>query len=107
MQVIVSSFGSEVSMKVGFIGLGRMGRGLAGRVLGDGHDLTVFNRTAEKAAELAKAGARVASSIGGACEGCEVVITMLTDDAAIKEVAQGSRGILDSLPAGSIHLTMG
>jgi len=94
-------------MRVGFIGLGQMGRRIAARVLGAGHDLVVYNRAREKTSELAKAGARVAPSIGGACEGREVVITMLTDDAALKEVALSAGGLRGSIPAGSIHLTMG
>jgi 3-hydroxyisobutyrate dehydrogenase-like beta-hydroxyacid dehydrogenase len=94
-------------MKVGFIGLGRMGRGMAGRVLTGGHDLVVFNRTREKTSELANAGARVAGSIAGACEGREVVITMLTDDAALREVTLSTGALRDSLPSGAIHLTMG
>lgn len=94
-------------MKVGFIGLGRMGRGLAGRILGAGHDLVVYNRTAEKAADLVKAGARQASSIAGASEGREVVITMVTDDEAVREVALNPGGMREALPSGSIHLTMG
>src|SRR5436190_21939075 len=94
-------------MKIGFIGLGRMGRGLAGRILGGGHDLVVYNRTAEKAADVVKAGARLASSIAGACEGREIVITVVTDDAALKEVTLSTGGIRPSLPAGAIHLTMG
>ena len=44
-------------LRVGFIGLGRMGQGMANQILGRGHDLVVFNRTPEKAAELVKAGA--------------------------------------------------
>jgi 3-hydroxyisobutyrate dehydrogenase-like beta-hydroxyacid dehydrogenase len=94
-------------MKVGFVGLGRMGRAIAGRVLGGGHDLVVYNRTSEKASDFAKAGVRVAPSIAGACEGREVVITMLTDDAALREVTFASGGLGDSIPAGRIHLTMG
>jgi 3-hydroxyisobutyrate dehydrogenase-like beta-hydroxyacid dehydrogenase len=94
-------------MKVGFIGLGRMGRGIAGRVLGGGHDLVVYNRTAGKAEELARAGARIASSIAGACEGREIVITMLADDTALNEVSLAPDGLRDSLPARAIHLAMG
>src|SRR5438552_13583862 len=94
-------------LKVGFIGLGRMGRGIAGRVLGGGHDLVVYNRTREKALELEKAGARVASSIAEACRGRDVVLTMLADDAALQEVTLGSEGLPDSLPAGGIHVVMG
>ena len=94
-------------MKVGFIGLGRMGRGIAGRVLQGGHDLAVFNRTREKAAELGQAGARIADSIALACADREVVITMLADDAALEAVAHGEGGLLASLPGGAVHLAMG
>jgi 3-hydroxyisobutyrate dehydrogenase-like beta-hydroxyacid dehydrogenase len=92
-------------MKVGFIGLGRMGQAMAARVLGDGHDLVVYNRTRAKAAELEKGGAKVASSIAEACAGREVVITMLADDKALAEVVHG--GLLDELPKGAIHMPMG
>ena len=61
-------------MNVGFIGLGRMGQGMARRILGGGHDLVVYNRTREKALDLAAAGARVATSIAEVCAGREVVI---------------------------------
>ena len=94
-------------MKVGFIGLGRMGRGMALQILGGGHELVVFNRTPEKASDLAEAGARVASSIAGACEGQEVVVTMLAQDAALEEVTLGAGGIRDRMPTGAIHLVMG
>lgn len=94
-------------MKIGFIGLGRMGQGIANRVLGGGHDLVVYNRSPAKAASLGKAGAGIATSIAGACEGREVVITMLADDAALDEVALANGGLRDSLSAGAIHLAMG
>jgi 3-hydroxyisobutyrate dehydrogenase-like beta-hydroxyacid dehydrogenase len=94
-------------MNVGFIGLGRMGRGIASNVLTASDDLVVYNRTREKASELAEAGARVASSVREACEGRDVVITMLADDAALNEIAAGPDGIRDSLAAGSIHMPMG
>ncbi len=92
-------------MQVGFIGLGRMGAAIAGRVLSGGHDLVVYNRTRSKADELEKGGATVADSIAGACVGREVVITMLADDAALDEVVRN--GILESLPQGAIHIPMG
>ena len=94
-------------MKVAFIGLGRMGQGIAGRVLQGGHELTVYNRTREKAAALEKAGAKIADSIAQACEGREVVMTMLADDAALERVARGEGGIIASLPKGAIHVVMG
>jgi len=92
-------------MQVGFIGLGRMGQAIAGNVLKGGHDLIVYNRTRAKASELEAAGADVAATIAAACEGREVVMSMLTDDAALHEVAQG--GLLERLPKGAIHVPMG
>jgi 3-hydroxyisobutyrate dehydrogenase-like beta-hydroxyacid dehydrogenase len=94
-------------MKVGFIGLGKMGQGMTRRILGGGHDLIVYNRTLEKAADLAGAGATIATSIGDACYGRDVVITMVSDDTAVKEVALGRDGVRESLRPGAIHLCMG
>jgi len=94
-------------LRVGFIGLGRMGLAMANRLLGAGHDLVVFNRSPEKAADLVKAGATLAPSVKGACEGREVVITMVADDAALREVTLGPGGIRESLAPGEIHLAMG
>jgi 3-hydroxyisobutyrate dehydrogenase-like beta-hydroxyacid dehydrogenase len=92
-------------VKVGFIGLGRMGQAIAQRILDGGHELVVYNRTRSKAEGLEKAGARVADSIAEACSGQEVVFTMLTDDAALHQVLEG--GLLESLPKGAIHVPMG
>jgi 3-hydroxyisobutyrate dehydrogenase-like beta-hydroxyacid dehydrogenase len=92
-------------MKVGFVGLGRMGQAMAGRLLGGGHELVVYNRTREKCAELEKAGAVVAASIAEACRGREAVISMLTDDKALGDVVKD--GILPGLAKGAIHVAMG
>lgn len=94
-------------LKVGLIGLGRMGQGMASQLLGAGHDLVVFNRTPAKAAALVEAGAVLAPSVRGACEGREIVITMVTDDVALRDVTLGPGGIRDTLAAGDIHLAMG
>jgi len=97
----------ETCMKTGFIGLGRMGRAIAGRIKAAGHDLVVYNRSPEKTKELAAAGANVATSIKEACSGREVVVTMLSDDVALEQVAFGPGGICESLPGGAIHMIMG
>jgi len=92
-------------VKVGFIGLGRMGQAIAKRILDGGYELVVYNRTRSKADELEKAGARVAESIADAAAGQDVVITMLTDDAALHTVLDA--GLLEHLPRGAVHLPMG
>jgi 3-hydroxyisobutyrate dehydrogenase-like beta-hydroxyacid dehydrogenase len=94
-------------MRVGFIGLGRMGRGMARRVLDAGHELTVFDAVPAATTEFAAAGARVASSIADLCRDREVVITMLVEDAAVLDVTLGAGGMRDALPASAIHMVMG
>ena len=94
-------------MRVGFIGLGRMGQGMARRILGAGHELSVFDMVAAATGPFGEAGARVASSIADLCAGRDVVVTMLVEDKAIVDVALGAGGLCDSLPRGAIHLVMG
>lgn len=94
-------------MKVGFIGLGRMGKGMAQRILGAGHDLAVYDVVREATVPFEAAGAEVVSSIAEVCKGRDVVITMLVEDATVLDVVQGTNGIRDSLPADAIHLAMG
>ncbi len=94
-------------MKVSFIGLGRMGQVMAGRLLDAGHELMVYNRSPEKTAELSRRGAKVARSIADACGQGGPVLTMLADDGALNAVVTGSGGIIDSLPRHGIHVAMG
>jgi 3-hydroxyisobutyrate dehydrogenase-like beta-hydroxyacid dehydrogenase len=91
-------------MRVGFIGLGRMGSGMAASLLAAGHEVTVFNRTPGKAEALAAKGAKVAASIAEACRG-EAVFTMLSNDEAVESVVFGDGGILASLPKNAIHIS--
>ncbi len=92
-------------MKVGFIGLGNMGSGMAENLLRAGHELIVYNRTRSRAEALAKLGAKVAGNPAMAAPS-EVVITMLADDAAVEQVVFGSNGLLESMPPGSTHVSM-
>lgn len=94
-------------MKVGFIGLGRMGQGMARRLLDAGHDLSVYDMFATQTAALAAAGAHVAASVSELAARSEVVVTMLVEDAALAQVALGPKGLTESLPKGAIHLVMG
>jgi len=94
-------------MKVGFVGLGRMGQGMARRLLDGGHDLSVFDAFAAQAAPLAAAGAHVAQSVAELAARSDIVVTMLVEDAAIAGVALGPGGLKDSLGKGTIHVVMG
>lgn len=91
-------------MKIGVIGLGKMGAGMASNLIKAGHEVTVFNRTAKAAEPLVALGARAASSIADACGG-DAVITMLANDAALEAVALGDDGIVSSLAKGAIHIS--
>lgn len=92
-------------MKVGFIGLGNMGSGIAANLLKAGHEVTVFNRTASKAEPLVKQGARAAAHLADACRG-DAVMTMLADDGAVENAVFSETGIAASLGKGAIHVSL-
>jgi 3-hydroxyisobutyrate dehydrogenase-like beta-hydroxyacid dehydrogenase len=92
-------------MDVGLIGLGNMGSGIAKSLLRAGHNVTVYNRTRERAEALSANGAKVARTVAEACAP-GVVMTMLADDAAVEGVAFGEGGILKSLRKGGLHVSL-
>ena len=91
-------------MKVGFIGLGHMGAGMAANLLKAGHDVTVYNRTRTKVEALVAQGAKAAAGVSDACRG-DAVITMLANDDAVERVVFGDGGIIGSLPTGAPHIS--
>jgi 3-hydroxyisobutyrate dehydrogenase-like beta-hydroxyacid dehydrogenase len=92
-------------MKVGFIGLGRMGASMAANLLKAGHQVTVYNRSPEKAQALAALGAQVGIRVSDACRG-EAIITMLSNDDAVQNVVFDEGGILASAATGAVHISM-
>src|SRR5947209_10673284 len=98
--------GEEDKPRVGFIGLGIMGRPMAGQILRSGFPLTVFNRTASKTAELAALGASVADSPADVAARSEITITMVTDTPDVEQVVAGPGGILEAIRPGSIVVDM-
>ncbi len=94
-------------MRVGFIGLGRMGHGMAGRILGGGHDLAVYDQIPELLEKLGEAGATVAGSIDEVVADRELVISMLPHDEALEGLAFSRGGLLESMAEGSIHMPSG
>ncbi|HEX2034685.1 MAG TPA: NAD(P)-dependent oxidoreductase [Chloroflexota bacterium] len=93
-------------MQLTVIGLGRMGQAIAGRLLDKGHGVTVWNRTPGREAALVARGARPAPSTAAAVAGAEVVITSLSDDAAVLEVCLGEGGIVAALGEAAILVDM-
>jgi 3-hydroxyisobutyrate dehydrogenase-like beta-hydroxyacid dehydrogenase len=91
-------------MKVGFVGLGQMGSGMASSLLRAGHDVTVYNRTRSKVDELVKKGGVAAARLRDACRG-DVVITMLANDAAVESVVYGAEGVLAHLSENAVHVS--
>ena len=87
---------------VAILGLGTMGSGMAANLLKAGFSLNVYNRTAAKAQALVNAGARLAATPAEAAKGASVVISMLADDAASREMWLGKNGALDGAGKGAI-----
>ena len=90
--------------KVGFIGLGRMGHGMAGRYLDAGFTVAVWNRSRAKAEDLIARGARWASSPADAADGADAVVTMVADDEASRTVWLGKDGAAAAMKAGSLAI---
>ncbi len=92
-------------MRVGFVGLGGMGRAMAGVLLRAGHEVVAWNRSRERAEELRQEGASVAATPAEAAR-AGVVISMLADDQAAASVAAGADGLRAGLPRGGLHVSM-
>ena len=93
-------------MKIGIAGTGRMGAAIGERMIGLGHDLAVWNRTAEKTRALAAAGAKVAATPSQLASTSETIITILTDAAAIDAAYRGRSGLLSGDVSGKIFIEM-
>ena len=92
--------------KIGFLGLGEMGTPTARRLRQAGHELLVWNRSAERTAPLAQEGAAVVSSPARAAAGRDFVITMLATPDALEQVLFGSEGLAPALSPGQVLIDM-
>jgi 3-hydroxyisobutyrate dehydrogenase len=93
-------------LKIGIAGTGRMGAAIGERLIGLGHELAVWNRTAEKTRSLAAAGAKVAASPSQLASWSETIITILTDAAAIDAAYRGKSGLLSPDISGKLFVEM-
>ncbi|AKN18476.1 6-phosphogluconate dehydrogenase [Mycobacterium haemophilum DSM 44634] len=91
-------------MDIGFIGLGNMGSGMAANLVKAGHQVTVYNRSPDKAQALVQQGATAARTVAEASSGA-VVFSMLSDDRAVEDVVFGEDGIVTSLAPGATHVS--
>lgn len=91
-------------MRIGFLGLGKMGAPMAHRLIAAGHELSVWNRTEGKTEPLLREGAIAAATPAEAELGADAVITMLFDDAAHEHVLFGPNGLMDAMEPGALHI---
>ena len=96
----------ESNVNLGFIGLGAMGALIVPRLMDAGHTVTGWNRSPQKADELARTGMRRADSPRALAEASEVVFSIVTDAPAVRAVALGEHGVLAGLPRGGIYIDM-
>jgi 3-hydroxyisobutyrate dehydrogenase-like beta-hydroxyacid dehydrogenase len=90
--------------QIGFIGLGRMGHGMAGRYLDNGFTVAVWNRSKAKAEDLIGRGARWAHSPADAAQGAEAIVTMVADDEASRAVWLGAQGAATTAKPGTLAI---
>ena len=96
----------ELPLKIGIAGTGRMGAAVAGRLLSVGHGVTVWNRTRGKTEALALAGASVAATPAELATRADIIITFLTDAAAIDSTYDGGNGLLAGEVRGKLFIDM-
>jgi 3-hydroxyisobutyrate dehydrogenase-like beta-hydroxyacid dehydrogenase len=94
-------------LKVGFVGLGAMGQVIVPRLLAAGHAVTGWNRSRERAAPLTQLGMRWADTPAEVAAASEVIFSIVTDGAAVKEVALGEDGVLTGMKSGAVYIDMG
>jgi 3-hydroxyisobutyrate dehydrogenase-like beta-hydroxyacid dehydrogenase len=92
--------------RIGLIGLGRMGVAMGGRLLATGFPLAVWNRTRARAASLLEQGAAWADTPSALADRCDVVLTVVTDDAAVRRVYEGDDGLLAGDVSGKLFVEM-
>jgi 3-hydroxyisobutyrate dehydrogenase-like beta-hydroxyacid dehydrogenase len=93
-------------MRVGFIGLGEMGLPMAQNIMKAGFTLSVFNRTKEKATTLIEQGVKWLPSPAELATQCDILVSMVSNDEALKEIVEGPKGFLNSSQLPSIHISM-
>ncbi|WP_042877146.1 NAD(P)-dependent oxidoreductase [Cupriavidus necator] len=93
-------------MQIGFVGLGAVGAAMAMNLVESGYKVQVYNRNPARSEPLRKVGATVGSSPAQAAYLADVVFSMVADDAALKAVALGETGILETLKPGGVHISV-
>ena len=92
--------------KIGFIGLGIMGKPMSLNLLKAGYEIMVYNRSSKSIEELVKAGAEAGASPKVVAEQCDIIITMLPDSPQVREVILGPNGVIEGVRPGAIVIDM-
>ena len=93
-------------MKIGFIGLGIMGKPMCRNLMKNGHEMVVYNRSSASMEELAKEGAVMAKSPAELAAQCETIITMVPNSPNVRDVALSENGIIKGAKPGTVLIDM-
>jgi 3-hydroxyisobutyrate dehydrogenase-like beta-hydroxyacid dehydrogenase len=93
-------------MQIGFIGLGNLGTPIAENIIASGRALSVYNRTVSKTKTLTDKGAKAFSSVKELARECNIILSIVSDDAALKSICEGPDGLLNNMQPGGIHISM-
>ena len=93
-------------MNIGFVGLGAMGSLIVPRLMQAGYTVTGWNRSRDKAQPLIEAGMKFGETPGAVAEQSDIVLSIVTDAAAVKAVALGAEGVISGLRKGGIYIDM-
>lgn len=106
MRVVNTPDNGVITMKIGFIGLGIMGKPMSKNLLKAGYSLVVMDRNSAAVAEVVAAGAEPAALPKQVAEQCDIIITMLPNSPHVKEVVLGENGVIEGARAGTIVVDM-
>ena len=93
-------------MEIGFVGLGNLGTPIAENILEKNQRLFVYNRTASKARPVVEKGAILCTSIKELGQKCDIIFSVVSDDAALNDITKGDNGIAQNLKEGGIHISI-
>jgi 3-hydroxyisobutyrate dehydrogenase-like beta-hydroxyacid dehydrogenase len=93
-------------MKIGFIGLGKLGTPIAENILQKHNRFFIYNRTASKAQPLVAKGATMCGSVRELAQKCDVIFSVVSDDGALNDITKGNNGIAQNLKEGGIHISV-
>ena len=92
--------------QIGWIGLGKMGKPMAANLQEAGHQISVYNRSKDKAASLMQKGAKVHDTTKDLAKNSDTIFSMISDDSTILDIALGQEGVIENAPSNSVFVDM-